>query len=977
MNSRYTQVYRGMLMLTGSLLLLSGTAYAQDAPQPADTTLPAPILKARQHPRHPPGAATSSVAIESINMLPYTTPAQMLAGRASGADVKIQSGAPGVPSLTLIRGTSVILSGNRKADYAQPLYVIDGVPLVLDHPYTYNIRQYDNDRLGPNIDIASLIDINNITAIEVLKDASATMLYGARAVNGVIRITTKQPFAGRRKISVNSYVGIAAKPSVSTINAAFEKDFRMPFYNKYGDAAKRAAFPRYLADSAQAAYYGPANWDDEYYQNAMLNGFGASIAGGSERSNFLFGIGQQREGGVADRTGFSKYDIYFKLNIEPVKNMHVLTSVTGALADRQRGSSLRDRFAETEYLPSLADPLPPNSQFLQTYNSEYARSVNNSRSNSILASVAVDYSFLRNFKLTSLAAIDYNDQNRDFFIPGSVNEGNSFISYYTGLNRRLVLDNALAYTNTFGKAHAFTFRLGQSVQYDYRKYDYTKGYRGPSDFIKIIRAGDKDEPGNNTFDQRLVYNFKDYVRHNLVSFYGDAELTLADKLDLRLHLRSDGSSNLFQTGYTWGVSPVASANWHLVPSAPDASLLNLLDIRASYGHVGRLFADNSNGYGPYYTVEAGWGGTRNISGYGGQPSLSLPFSTGYSGWGTQWPYSEQLNLGADATLFKQGMQVSVDVYSKTDKNLLLSVPAPTESGFALRDMNGMSIRNYGIELTIGGDIRSGDFSWQPVLIAQANRNKLLALPGGLNETVINGMRLETGKPADRFWVLQNNGIYNSNAEVPVNPSTGKPLSYNGVAFKAGDPRWADLNGDFVINDDDRELKGHGTPGISGSFSNTLRYKKLSFNFLLAYALDRQIINARMANRFNFVNNEGGDNLESVKEITWWTKVGDYSKYPMYNPWSFVNPYQAEQSLFVENGAYLKLRSATLSYDLTEAPWAKKNNLSRVRVFLTANNLFTITDYSGADPELTDYRGYDYGFGMPIPRSYTVGFNLDF
>lgn len=978
MNCRYTQVYKGMLLLKCTLLLLSGHLYAQEAGQPKDSAAPEPVpaLNMPKQPHLPPGAASSQVPVASVNMLPYSTPAQILAARAAGADVRLQTGEPGVPALLLIRGASVLLTGNRKTDNAQPLYVVNGVPLVLDHPYTYDIREYDNDRPGPNIDITSLIDINNITSIEILKDATATMLYGARAANGVVRITTRQPFSGRRKISVNSYAGFAAKPRVSTINAAFEKDFRLPFYEKYGDRDKRAAFPRYLADSVQAAYYGPANWDDAYYHNGFMNGFGASISGGGERANFLFGIGQQREGGVADNTGFSKYDIYFKLNIEPVKNLHVLTSVNGALADRQRGTSLRERFAETEYLPSLADPLPPNSLFLQQYRTEYDRVVNKSKSNSIQASVAADYTFLNHFRLTSFSAIDYNDQNRDYFIPGSINEGNSYISYYTGVNRRLVLDNALAYSNKLRRRHAYTLRLGQSVQFDYRKYDYTKGYRGPSDFIKIIRTGDKTTPANNTFDQRLVYNFKDYVRHNLVSFYGDASLMLADRLDLRFQLRSDGSSNLYQTGYIWAVSPIASASWQAVRGQENA-IVNKLDLRASYGKTPRLLLDNTSGYGPYYTVEAGWGGTNNISGYGGQPSLSLPFSRGYAGWGTGWPFSTQLNIGADAALFGQRLQVAVDVYSKTDKDLLIAMPAPTESGFAQRLQNGMDIRNYGIEATIGGNLKAGDFSWQPGLILQMNRSKLMQLPGGLKEMVYEGLRLETGKPTDRFWVLQNNGIYNSDAEVPIDPKTNRPLSYNGVAFKAGDPRWADLNGDFVINDSDRKLEGHASPGISGGFSNTLQLRKWSLSFLMAYAFDRQIVNAKMAGRLDFVNNEGGDNMNSVKELTYWTRPGDFSRYPQYNPWSFVNPYQAEQSLFVENGAYVKMRSATLAYDLAETPWAQKHSFSRVRIYMTANNLFTITPYSGADPELTDLRGYDYGFGMPIPRSYTLGFNLDF
>jgi TonB-linked SusC/RagA family outer membrane protein len=986
MTTLYSHAFKGALLLLLLATALSiPAAYCQEnkvriANNSIDTALPLNGNATATDSLIPgismPGAI-SAMDASPVKLLPYSSIGQLLQARVSGVEVRSNTGEPGVPGLTIIRGTAVQLNGAKSSYYAQPLYVVDGVPLVMEHPYAFDIKQYDYTRPGPNIDMAAGIDVNNIESVEVLKDFGATAMYGPRGVNGVIRITTRKPRAGKQRVTFNTYFGMAAKPFVRTVNAAFERDFRLPFYQQYANASQWAAFPRYLADSMQAAYYGPANWDDTYYQNRLVQGVSAAINGGSARANFIFGVGEQHDPGVADKSGLNRYNVYFKLNIEPVKNMQLLTSISGTLMDRKNNHSLRDRFAEEEYLPALTDPLPPNKEYLARYNTEYDRVVDKNRSNAIQASLAINYHFLPHFNFNSLLAVDYNDQNRDYFIPGSINEGNSYISYYTGLNRRISVDNALTYSNSFSGKHALTLKLGQSLQLDNRKYDYTKGYRGPSDFIKIIRVGDKDHPENNTYDARMVYSYKDYINFNLVSFYGSATYEFNKKLNLSMLLRSDGSSSINASGYTWFVSPTIAASYKLSDEQflRNSNTISELLLRGSWGRQGRLFLDDNIGNGPYYTVDIGWSGARNIAGYNGIPTLGLPFGKGYSGWGTQWPYTDQWDLGADVSLWHHKVTISADIYSKTDRNLVVAVPVPSEYGFKQTNKNGMSVRNYGAELTISANVIHRNFSWQPQLIIQSNQNKLLALPDHLSAITAGNRRLEVGKAIDRYWLLQNNGIYLKDSDIPV--KGGQPLGFNGIAFKAGDPKWEDTNGDNVINDEDRIMKGHISPTVSGGFSNTFTYKELSLNFVIAYSLGRQLINARMAGRFDFVNREGVDNMVGVKELTFWQQLGDYSKYPLYNPWSYVNPYQADQTLFLEDASFAKLRSLTLSYSLAGRKWARKRQFSQCKVYATLNNVFTITRYSGGDPELADFNGYDNGYGMPIPKTYTLGFSLEF
>jgi len=235
--------------------------------------------------------------------------------------------------------------------------------------------------------------------------------------------------------------------------------------------------------------------------------------------------------------------------------------------------------------------------------------------------------------------------------------------------------------------------------------------------------------------------------------------------------------------------------------------------------------------------------------------------------------------------------------------------------------------------------------------------------------------LQVGQAVDQYWIYQNQGIYNSASEIPVNPKTGLAQTFQGIQLQAGDPKWADVNGDYVIDNKDKVLKGHILPVISGGFTNNFGYKNWGLNINMYYNLGRSIVNQDMANRFDFINRQSGNNINAVKEVTFWEKRGDYSKYPIYNPWSPVTPYRTDQDLFLENASFLKMRSLSLSYDLTSKV-KNKFKINRMLVYTTVGNVFTITPYTGRDPELVDYTGYDTGYGQPIPRTYTIGVKMD-
>ncbi|GAA4311255.1 SusC/RagA family TonB-linked outer membrane protein [Compostibacter hankyongensis] len=924
--------------------------------------------------------AVSKADMNELDKMPYTSVDQMLVGRVNGVDVRNNTGEPGKRVSVFVRGTSRLLFKNSDLFYAQPTFVVDGVPMILDHPFAYDIQGYDFNRLGTEINLLSFLDLNDIESIEVLKDFSAGAKYGPNAANGVINITTKGPRSGKMHVSVNGYIGYSLKPQIEPVNAKFERDFRQQFYEKYATDDQLRAFPRYLSDSTKLAYFGPANWDDLYYRNAWSNGIQASVDGGTRLANFRFSLNHAAQQGVADETGMQRYGLNFGINIMPVRNLLLTTYIAAATVHQDRSRWIRDRIGDEDYLLNLENPPSPNKDFLSQYYKNVGNGINNNRNNSVRALANAQYRIAGGFMINSRLGIDYGQNFRDLFIPTTISDGNNFVSNFDGLNRRLTLDNSIAYTKKTNNGHAFQVTLGQYDQWDKWRYDFGKAYRGNSDYIKIYQPGNNDNHQGASNNLRLTANYKDYTQNILASFYGDIAYNYQGKYFLDVYLREDGSSNVPKAN-RWLFSPTVSAAWKISSEdfLKDNPLVGNLKLRASWGRVGRTFLDEYYKDGPIYNVDVGWDGTPDISTYNAFPAINAAFGTGYVSPDITWAYVEQGNIGLDASFFHDRLGVQVDFYSKTDHNLLLKVPTVEEEGYTGIIENGLSIRNYGYEVTLSGSLVQGDdFGWDASLTAYSNQNELKALPGGLTDLVVDGHRLLVGKPVDRYWVLINEGIYNSDADIPVNPQTGKGLSYKGIPLQAGDPKWQDLNGDYVIDDQDRVMRGRLSPAVMGGFSTTLRYRQLQLNLLFTYAFDRKVINQYMADRFDFVNREGVDDISGVKEVNFWSKEGDYSLYPLYNPWSPVDPYQADQTLFLEDASFVKLRGVTLTYDFGKSRWLQRSGIEGLRVYGTANNLWTGSKYSGGDPEAVDFFGYDQGYyNMPAPRSFTLGFNFQF
>lgn len=905
---------------------------------------------------------------------------QHIKGELPGVFVSESNGEPGSQIQMFVRGIDKPILTPRDMYHTQPLIVLDGIPMIGEHPFAFDIQNYDVERIGTENNLLSNFDIDNIESIRVLKDLSATAMYGPLAANGVIELTSKRVIGdGDKRISVNSYVGVSQRPAVTTINGAYENAFRQQFYDLYttnGRYNDDDVYPIYLSDSLNNDYYGPSNWSDSYYRTGLNHGINANISGGQPRATFQFSLGNVRTTGVADDTKFDKYNARFFLNLRPFKWLNFETLFNASRIDRDRNRHMRNRFAMMGYLPDLSAPLAPNKQVYDTYLKEFDKAFDNNFNNILEGffrfQVQVDQ-----LKFSTRFAVDYNEGYRDLFYPSTVLENSNFASNYYGYNQRLMTENKLSY-DIEDDANYWYFELGNNLIWDVYKYNYAYAFKGVNDFIKINLL--ESDPGNDNylnptaFPRQLVYKFLDRTKHNMVNFYGKASYTFQETYTAALTLRYDGSSNAQPTS-RWFFSPVLSLGWDAGKSIfQDSESVSTFNVRASAGRLGIFNLYDNYSQGPSYTAQIGYTGNITLPGYNGFAVLVRPYDVGWVGYDIPWAYSDQLNIGLDLGLKERDLQFSLDAYIRDTKDQLITLPGKRDYGYRYQYESGMNVRNMGLDLSISGNVIQQDrIHWNTGLVLGINHNELLALPGGREQVEINNRLLKVGERIDAFWLYQTDGIYQTDQDVPERD--GQKMTYNGIVMRAGDPRWEDVNGDNQITDNDRILQGNILPKLSGSWTNRLSYGNFDANLNFYFNLGRKIINQEMASRFNFIENENSSNINSIKEITFWEKRGDYSQYPLFNPWSSVTPYQADQSLFLEDGSFLKLRTASIGYNFRDIVGNRLGKHGDLYVYVSANNLFTWSGYSGRDPELVNYLGYDNGYALPIPRTFALGFKL--
>lgn len=917
--------------------------------------------------------SADTLNLENLVNQPYSNLADYLKGSVAGAYIQQPSEEVGTYQNILVRGAGSPIYDNKVVFDNRPVVFVNGVPMAIEHSYAFRIQKEDLNRIGPATDPLNNLNINDVESVEVIKDPVRLAELGPLAANGAIWVTTRGGKSGEREISINSRYGITQTPSITPVNADYENLFRQQFYRRYNPGAEGLLhYPGYLGDSTNLNYYGSSNWSDEYYKNRSLYALDLSLRGGTERANFGFFGGHTRTAHTADDNSLNKYNAALNINMLPFTWFTISAQVNASRTARDRNRNLRDRYSEIGYLPELSTPFSPNVDVYRNYLKEHTKSLDDNITNHFLGNLSLGFDILNDLKLTSSFLMDYQEGLRDLFYPSTLMESINYVSNYYGFSQRYIFDNNIRYSPVIDDVHKLNFKLGFSYQDDLYRFNYARAFDGPNDFIKInVVEGDSKKDDYMIPQGGVnVYRWNNKEIFRMTSLYGSAEYNY-ESLTFSTVLRYDGSSTI-QPDSRYFFSPAFSGKWNV------AEYLNqedAFDINLSWSRLAKPQFDSRFSMGPLYQSNLAWDTERSIASYYGFAAISRPYESGWVGYNTDWEYADNLDFTINKGFFDNQLFTSLSLYHRKDKNQIVLLPVPEEYGYVGKFQNGLDIKNQGVDFTIGAKNVltkvSENFIWTPSLNLSYNTNEVTALPNGLQELEVGNRLLKVGERHDAFWLYENQGIIENTSQIPSGQT------FNGIDLAIGDPLWADKNGDNKITKADKSIQSHALPSVFGGFSNRLAYKNFDLNFNLYFALGHKALNQKASNKYDFINKESSNSLEGVKEIFDWQQNVDITKYPLYNVWSSVVPYREDQDLFLEDASYLKLRSLTLGYDLTQASFLSSvPTLRRAYVYFTANNLFTVSSFSGRDPERVNFNGYYDGYGFFSTPVYSLGFKLD-
>lgn len=933
---------------------------------------------------------------ENVSRSPFISIQQFLKGNISGVYVQENTGEPGNIQSMLVRGLSSPIFSNRDVSGTQPIVFLNGLPLLLTDSYLYGVKSMDVNPIGTATNALTGINMSAVQSIEVVKDAVELAKLGPLAANGAILINLKDGYYGGSNVFIRANGGMNFAPGkVTMTNAANERDFRMQFADLCQNDKQRMDYlhqmPEWMLDLRDYNFFGKPDWADDYYRMSPLYNLGTTLAGGGSNANYTFTAEYVGDAGVADDTNFGKFSASFALNMTLIDRLEISCLINGTRINRTRNRNLRDRYAEIEYMPDLSIPLSPTKDSYTSYLDYYDEYKKDDNLNNMVNGYFSAHYNWKNLYVDTRLLMDYNTNVRHVFWPTGLMEDVNFVSDYSGYNRRLMWQSTARYNFNMQNKHFAGLEFQEIIQKDLQHYNYSKAYDGVDD----------QKPTTSSGGFRFISRYSDKMVNNMISSLLSLKYRYSNLFEAKALLRYDGSSAIQQDN-RWLFSPAFSLSWNLKNNfLTHKEFLSDWALRVSWARVGRFMDSNRLAAGPQYTGEELTGlGQPVTSSFYGYASIARPYNTGWVGYGLGWPYSDKWNAGMMVSLFKDRLRFGVEYYNNTDCDLITAIPVVQEYGYKYKYLNGMKIRNRGVEFNVSGKIleHPKGLNWNTSFAMAYNKNKLCKLPGGYDELVINNRKLKVGHSIDEFWVYQNNGIYATDAEVPQ--INGQRLSMDGIQFSKGDPKWVDQNGDNAITEDDKVMKGHMLPVITGNFENTFTLGRFDLGFNFFFAAGHDAINYRSSQRYNFLNLENKASLESVKEIFFWQNTNNNDNYPIYNQMSHLTPYRADQDLFMEKLNFLKLRSLTLGYtlplkkktktiDIVAETGKKKNKkkgkskstaktqIDNIYFYVTANNLFTLSNFSGNDPELVDFDGYYRAYGQPIPRSVVVGLKFNF
>jgi TonB-linked SusC/RagA family outer membrane protein len=909
------------------------------------------------------GAITSIKASELLQT-PVVNLAQGLQGRVAGLQVTQNNAAPGGSISVRLRGTNSINGSS------EPLYIIDGVQIQnstaagVSGPATLgNISGVGS--FSNQVSSLSFLNPNDIESIEVLKDASAAAIYGSQAANGVIIITTKKGKAGISALNYDGYLGI--QQITNTIPMLNATQFAKIENEIYG--TNRYANP----DSFGVG----TDWQDVLFHKAPMQSHQLTFSGGNNKTQALVSLNYFSQEGIVLKSKFDRYAV--RINLEHTVNSWLKvgtnTTLSRSINNRvQTGSVNNDGGGLTQSLIGAILSAPPTLRPYnadgsiaawkdQSYGSYYTELRNPllgilatdiTTTNAVLSNVYVDLSILKGLRYRINLSANTNNSLNDYyfpsiaFTPGELSLAGGLGGYGMKLNNnfmRLMQEHILTYDKLFGD-HALKFTGVFSTLENNNNYNYAIGYG----FVN-------DATTNESL--QLAKNFSvnsGRTKDDLVSYLGRINYSFKGKYYLDLTGRVDGSSK-FGANNKYGFFPAASVAWNVKKEKflTNLSSITNLKLRGSIGKTG-----NQAAVDPYQSLAIVGAGNDYIF---NNTLTKAILPTGVPNPDLRWETSVQTDIGVEADLFNNRLNFVADFYLKKTTDLIYKKNLPLSSGYDAVVGNFASIQNKGIELSVGGDIiRSKDWRWNVSTNITINRNKLLRLADdSTQEVAINNFNvLRVGQPLGLFKTYVYDGLFQTGDPIISGQPVTKP--------RPGAQRVKDVNGDGVISAADQVITGNATPKFIYGFSTSLSYKQFDFAAFFSGVSGNKIFNLA---RWSLENPIGGRNVVAGAANRWTITniTGDYQvaagsqggRLPL-------------SDRYLEDGSFLRCKNISLGYTFT------LKYVTKTRVYMSANNLFTITKYTGFDPEVGSFGSSNTQFGVdnivyPASRSFLFGLQI--
>ncbi|TAF96314.1 MAG: TonB-dependent receptor [Cytophagia bacterium] len=895
--------------------------------------------------------SVTSISAAKFKDIPVAGFDQALQGQAAGVQVAQSSGTPGGGVAVRIRGNTSISASNR------PLFVVDGIPVFDPTNQERSGRSFG----GQNDNTLTFINPNDIESMQVLKDAASKAIYGSRAANGVVLITTKRGKANSRtSVTFDIQRGVVdIIKKVKLLNAPELLQLQREAVKNAGQDPDKRGLIAGVTDGVNT------DWLDAILRQGIYQQYQVSASGGNDKTRFYLSGNMRDEQGVQLNNRFTRYSTALNFDHKATQKLTLNTNILLAFTrnDRVKGDNFLDGVysGAMKSLPFYA-PYNEQGELYSPSSANYAGFPNfnpvgqavlprfRTFGAKILAGVSAQYEIIKNLRLNSKVSLDYNNSEEDQYEPSSTAIGGFLPSvggrgygvYITNTTYTLLNSTTLTYNFNLNDKHHFNTMLGGEILQTRGRNSSASGRIFPSDdFTYISSSGVQDNAGSGA------------NLNGLMSVFGELRYDYKEKYLATVTTRYDGSSR-FGNNRRFGLFPSFSLGWRI----SEESFIKKLDfvqdikLRASYGFTGNERIGD-------FTYLGTWSASTYSGATGVSPSnLNNPL--------LQWESTREANIGLDASFFNGRLSTIFEVYDNLTNRLLFNQPIPRTTGFGGFQGNIGAVSNRGIEFTLStvnfDRSATKGLRWNTDLNFSHNINKVVSL--------VDDKPIFRGYTAD--------GVSNTNVILPGYPlGTFWGLKFLGVDAATGNAIYEDKNDDGRISPDDGQVIGTAQPALIGGLTNRISWRNFDLSVFFQFSYGNKMLNFSNTTLLN--NGVNLENNQVVAALRRWQKPGDITDVPRYELNNTFNNFHS--SRFIEDGSYLRLKNVAFGYNLPTR-WLNKVKVNNARLYATAVNLWTLTAYSGADPEVstldgsTAAQGIDF-FTLPQTRNITVGLTVGF